>query len=409
VLNGLIVLSTALLGFFFLRKSKNTRSTASRILGFSVIFSGLGYVFQQIVRQQRNTRCEDDLETGIRRCREYEQRGYAVCAEYEERSYQACSEYEDRGYQACSEYEDRGYQTCSAYEDRGYNSCAEWRKNCCDWWPCSWICEFFSWVCIAWVWVTNLVCVAWTWVSNLVCVAWYWVTNLVCVAWTWVTTFFCTAWYWVSTLVCIAWTVVTFPVCWLTCFIRRLFASNEVSFARSECIYGWTAAYRIVEQDDCRLQVVVRIRLVPDTDVTAAQLQNAMDVWEPAIEQAWTDQWAILRERGGCECREYQVSVDVQWVDSGEHHTVAVHSGNGRADMGNWFINNTGGTAAHEVGHMLGNVDEYTDANCPNRVITTDNSIMRNSQTGTVRPRHYQGFANWISNRTCCDYVVATS
>jgi hypothetical protein len=251
--------------------------------------------------------------------------------------------------------------------------------------------------------------VAWTWISNLVCVAWTWISNLVCVAWTWITTLVCKLWVLITTWVCVAWYVITHPVCAFICLIRRAFANNEVSMARSECIYGWTAAYRIVEEKGCNLQIEVRIRLVPDSDVTTEQIQNVMDTWEPAIEQAWTDQFAILQIRGRCECRKYSIRVDVQWVESNEHHAVAVHSGSGRADMLNWFVNSTGGTAAHEVGHMFGNVDEYPDDNCPNREITDDNSIMRDSQNGVVRPRHYDGFADWVSNRTCCDYDVETA
>jgi hypothetical protein len=93
-------------------------------------------------------------------------------------------------------------------------------------------------------------------------------------------------------------------------------------------------------------------------------------------------------------------------VQSGEHHVVTVHPGSGRADMGNWYVNSTGGTAAHESGHMFGNPDEYADSNCPSRTVTSDGSIMQNSQTGTVKRRHYQGFADWLSNRTCCTYKV---
>ena len=406
----MIVLSTIVLSYLSFRKSKSGRKTANRLFGLGVLIGGLGYVIDQVFRQRRTNRCDDDRGTSIRRCREYEERGYMVCDGYEQRSYQACDEYEDRGYNSCSRYEDNGYNSCSRYEDRGYNSCAEWKKNCCDWWPCSWACEIISWFCVAWVWISNIVCVAWVWVSNIVCVAWVWISNIVCVAWTWVTTLVCRAWYWITTLVCIAWAVIVYPWCWLICAVRRLFAGNEVSFARSECIYGWTAAYRIDELKDCRLRVVVRIRLVPDADVTATQLQTVMNVWEPAIEQAWTDQFALVLNRGRCLCRDYRLATfDVQWVQSGEHHSVAVHSGSGRADMGNWFLNNTGGTAAHEVGHMIGNVDEYPDDNCPNRVLSNDNSIMRTSQSGVARPRHYQSFATWISNRTCCDYNVATS
>jgi hypothetical protein len=219
----------------------------------------------------------------------------------------------------------------------------------------------------------------------------------------------CVVWTWVSNIVCVAWVWISFTVCTITCFIRRLFASNEVSFPRNECIYVWTAAYRIIEESDCRLSVVIRIRLLPDSDVTQAQLQAAQATWEPAIEQAWRDRFTIDRTRGGCTCGTYRVStVDVQWVTSGEHHVVRVHSGNGRADMGNWFLTDSGGTAAHEVGHMLGNPDEYPDTNCPGRTLSNDNSLMR-STTGQVRPRHYEGFADWISNWTCCDYAVANA
>jgi len=322
---------------------------------------GLSVLLNRTIGRRYYSRCDDDRQDGIRRCRQWE----------------------DRGYSACTQYRDDGYNACSRYEDRGYNACAEWRKNCCDWWPCSWACEIISWFCVVWVWISNLVCVAWYWVSNLVCVAWVWISNLVCVAW-----------YWVS-----------YPVCLVTCLIRRAFAQNEVSVSRSECIYGWTQAY-FIEERGCELRVVVRIRLQPDPGVTQQQIQNAIAVWEPAIEAAWTDRFRIRRTKGDCPCAEYRVSLDAQFVTSGEHHVVQVHAGSGRADMGNFFLNNTGGTTAHEVGHMLGNPDEYPDKACPSRTITNDNSIMRDSQNGTVRPRHYQGFAVWVSNRTCCDYSV---
>lgn len=47
---------------------------------------------------------------------------------------------------------------CAHYRDTSHNACEEWDKDCCDWWPCSWVCRFFTWVCRAWVWVTSSVC-----------------------------------------------------------------------------------------------------------------------------------------------------------------------------------------------------------------------------------------------------------
>ena len=135
-------------------------------------------------------------------------------------------------------------------------------------------------------------------------------------------------------------------------------------------------------------------------------MQTARATWEQAIEQTWSGRFPLRRGRGDCPCESYRVTLDVQWVTSGEDHTVRVRAGSGRADMTNWFITDTGGTVAHEAGHMLGNPDEYPDPACPNRTVTSDNSIMRTT-SGTVRQRHYQGFADWVSARTCCDYAVA--
>lgn len=334
----------------------------SRSLVTTALIAAGGYGLGRLISTRSFGKCRDDEQAGERRCKSWR----------------------DEGYQACSRYEDQGYNACKEYRDEGYRACERWDKDCCDWWPCSWACKLFTWICVAWYWVSNWVCVAWYWVSKWVCVAWYWVSRWVCVAW-----------YWVRYVVCL----------WL-CLIRWLFARNEVSVSRSECIYGWTAAYRITEEANCVLAIVVRIRLQPDPGVTQQQTQAAQAVWEPAIEQAWAGRFPIRRTAGDCACREYRVTVDVQWVTSGEHHVVQVHAGNGRADMGNWFLNNSGGTAAHEFGHMLGNADEYADPACPTRTVTSDNSIMQTT-SGQVRQRHYQGFADWISNRTCCDYIVA--
>lgn len=386
--HGLIVLS-AIVGLATAVTRRGRRSRVAgppslRLLALVSTLIGLGMALRDGTGRRRGGACEDDRDRAERRCLRYEDQGYATCGRYE-----------DRGYAACSRYEDQGYNACSRYEDRGYNSCREWKKNCCDWWPCSWACEIISWVCVAWVWVSNLVCVAWVWVSNLVCVAWVWVTHLVCVLWIWITSRVCVLWAWI-----------VYPFCWLWCWLRRLFTGNEVSEVRSECIYGWTAAYRITEERDCRLHVEVRVRLQPDADVTAAEVQAVQAAWEPVVERIWAEQHDILLVDGGCDCERYTVTFDLRWVTSGEHHVVQLHSGSGRADMGNFFVTDSGEVIAHEVGHMIGNPDEYTDPACPGRTVTSDNSIMQTT-AGSVRRRHYAGFAQWISSRTCCTYEVA--
>ncbi len=123
------------------------------------------------------------------------------CLLWGEETRKECAEYRDKGHEECAEYQDKGYNACAQYKDQGYNACASWSSRCCDWWPCSWLCELVTWFCIAWYWVSNIVCVAWYWVSNIVCVAWYWIANVVCVAWTWVTSAVCLLWEVVVTVV----------------------------------------------------------------------------------------------------------------------------------------------------------------------------------------------------------------
>jgi len=408
---------TALAAFLLRKRTPELRSSQPRTtrtvpgLGPGVVgllaATAAGLILRRGQAPKARNRCEGERDDGVRVCTEYEDRGYPRCTKYRDDGYHACAEYEDRGYNRCDRYEDQGYNRCDRYEDHGYSACDAWEKDCCDWWPCSWVCEAFTWICIAWVWVTNLVCVAWVWVSNLVCVVWVWVSNLVCVAWYWVTHLVCVAWIWVTAFVCKAWRWIFYPFCELICWLRWLLTGNEVSDSKNECKYGWTSAFRIDEGRDCVLNVTLRIRLNPDSDVSATDLANARASWEPAIENAWTGQFPLRRINGQCRCDEYRVVVNVQFVTSGEHHTVRVRSGTGRADMTNWFITGTGGTAAHDAGHMFGNPDEYPADECPDREVSTDGSIMRSSQTGSVRPRHYHRFAEWISAKTCCDYEVA--
>lgn len=65
----------------------------------------------------------------------------------------------------CIEWGEERHQECTQTRDEGF-------RDCCDWWPCSWLCD-------AWVWVSNIVCVAWTWITTAVCVVWDVVTTIV--------------------------------------------------------------------------------------------------------------------------------------------------------------------------------------------------------------------------------------
>jgi hypothetical protein len=127
-------------------------------------------------------------------------------------------------------------------------------------------------------------------------------------------------------------------------------AAQEVSFAVSECIYGWTARFR---QDGTNISV--RIRLVPDDDVTADEIATLKDRWKRGIESKWSYRF-LCCTRPECSHR-CALTFVVHWVDEGEHHRVRVRRGPERSNMTTWDTEDSGDVVSHEFGHMLGHPD----------------------------------------------------
>lgn len=155
----------------------------------------------------------------------------------------------------------------------------------------------------------------------------------------------------------------------------QLAAGVEVTRSMSECIYGWTARYR---QEGTH--VIVKIQLVKDANVTQAELDAARDRWTTGIQEKWSYFFACCAEPSATSAADCanpcQLTFEVQWVSAGAHHVVAVQRGPGRSDMLNWHHDDSGDTASHEFGHMLGHPDEYRDPVCPNRSPVNTGTVM---------------------------------
>ena len=144
-------------------------------------------------------------------------------------------------------------------------------------------------------------------------------------------------------------------------------ARKQHSIERSECIYGWTAAF-----EQTWTHIRVRIRLVPDAGIPTAEMNTLRSTWRDGIESSWNDRHGCGRQ-GELAC---PLAFEVLWVTSGEHHTVRVRRGPGRSNMTTWHTTDGGDVAAHEFGHMLGNGDEYVDDQCPDRNPVNTGTIM---------------------------------
>lgn len=145
---------------------------------------------------------------------------------------------------------------------------------------------------------------------------------------------------------------------------------QEVSFTIFDGILIFSARYQQTWSD-----VVVRIRLNPDDDITEATMASLRTTWETTIQDRWSNRWAI----GQPGENAIPIRFDVQFVTTSEHHVVRVRPGPERSNLGLWDTADTGAVAAHEFGHMIGNPDEYADLLSPLRNPVNTGTIMDNN------------------------------
>ena len=160
------------------------------------------------------------------------------------------------------------------------------------------------------------------------------------------------------------------------------------SFKMKECTYGWTAAF-----EQTWTHIEVRIRLNFSATINVATRNTLRTTWRNGIDNIWTHRWRCGR-LGELPCR---LSFTVIWVTSNQHHTVTVNQSPGETNMTTWHSADGGGTAAHEYGHMLGLVDEYTSSHCPKRSPVNTGTVMDNN-SNNVPNRFMTRFANHISS-----------
>jgi hypothetical protein len=168
--------------------------------------------------------------------------------------------------------------------------------------------------------------------------------------------------------------------------------AQEVSFAVSECMFSWTAAFR--QQGT---HILARIQLNPDADVSASLLEECKERWKRGIEDKWSYRFGCCRRPNcteGCA-----LTYEVQWTDQSPHLVVRVAKGDGRSNLGLWYTDDSGDVASHEFGHLMGHPDEYSEPSvCPSRSPVNTGTVM--DDNSEVVQRLCEPFCNRIAQDT---------
>jgi hypothetical protein len=177
------------------------------------------------------------------------------------------------------------------------------------------------------------------------------------------------------------------------------FVTEKTDASRTESV-NWRARYQ-VELTEGRCTATIKVRLNPDAGVTEDEVKKVKAAVPPKFGSYFSGRF-MFYEPGlieGFLDDKWVLVADVEFVDSGEHLTVALHKGKGADNRQNWYVDTPAITKAHELGHQLGLLDEYVeegvvprkDASAPG--VFTDNSIMgdyykEGVDKADVKPRH---------------------
>lgn len=149
----------------------------------------------------------------------------------------------------------------------------------------------------------------------------------------------------------------------------------ELAGMVSDGFYRWRTFY---SQEGTH--VSVRIRLVPDENITNDRLMLLREKWKNGIEKIWSGRFVCCSEADAnapSDCsRPMRLTFEVCWVDKNPHYTVRVRKGPAVSNMLLWDTEDSEAVVAHHFGHMLGLVDEYYDPCCPARILVSTGTIM---------------------------------
>jgi hypothetical protein len=199
-------------------------------------------------------------------------------------------------------------------------------------------------------------------------------------------------------------------------------AKETKTIACASGVFGWTGKFDI-EFKDGVLVVVTKVKLINRLGAKPASGDPMPAAGDPVsagdkadmkkdVESKLSGQWILHRKdcerKKACDCDgkngccKFQVRVQLDFVESGEHHVVNLFQGPGRANAANWTrVKTRDNSWAHETGHLLAWYDEYVGGavgTSPRWTAPNDAAVM---SSGLKVPfEYYWDFRDWLKGKT---------
>lgn len=179
--------------------------------------------------------------------------------------------------------------------------------------------------------------------------------------------------------------------------LALLRAPADVSVRRTDPPYSWPARFS-AELTGGSVTLTIRAKIEPDDDVTDAEVDAVKKQTEPEFKRIWDSKFVVSEDGGKSE---RLVRVKLEFVERGQHLSIALHQGSREDNRRNWFVSSPAIHRAHELGHQLGLLDEKIDPQVEDRKdakspgVFQDNSVMgdymkEGIDKATVKLRHAQ-------------------
>jgi len=200
------------------------------------------------------------------------------------------------------------------------------------------------------------------------------------------------------------------------------YARETKTIACSSGVYGWTGKFDISFSPD-EITVTVKIKLTnrdgskpasgdPMPDEADDPVSDADKATMKADIEGKLSRKIVLYRKDcvfgdACTC-PIKIKVVVNFVESGEHHTVNLFTGAGQANATNWTrVKTRPNSYAHETGHLLGWYDEYSTGavgTAPRWKNSNPSAVMN---TGLdVPPEYGWDWRDWFAGKTGEDWVA---